>query len=197
MLQISPSRKKKFLTLQQTKKLLKSIDRSTLEGKRDFALISLMVLIGLRNKELIKVERGDLADCCGSHLLWVEEKDVCGKNQHIPLTDELFAVIQEYLSARRAISDSEPLFASHSSKNFGQSLTNRSVSRIIKKRLEYAKINDSRITADSISSTATILNALKEIKLQRKFGIAKSTNIDSILRSLKKIASLNFQLNAK
>ena len=51
--------KKDYLTSKQTAKLLAAIDRSTLKGKRDYAMLSLMVTTGLRTISVIRADIGD------------------------------------------------------------------------------------------------------------------------------------------
>lgn len=173
--------RKDVLSSDQVKRILKAIDRTTLEGKRDFALINLMIWAGLRSLEIIRAMRGDLANCCGTHLLWIQEKGQDGKDEHIQLSDKIFNPIQEYLEARKSTSDTEPLFASHSTRNFGQSLTTRSISRIIKKRLQHAKINTSRISADSLRYTAITLNLLKLATAQQVNTMMSYAEINTML----------------
>lgn len=52
--------KKDPLTVDQVKDLLKNIDRSTLQGKRDHTLLNLLIRTGLRTVEVIRAEVGDI-----------------------------------------------------------------------------------------------------------------------------------------
>jgi integrase/recombinase XerC/integrase/recombinase XerD len=52
--------KKDPLTVDQVKDLLKNIDRSTLQGKRDHTLLTLLIRTGLRTVEVIRAEVGDI-----------------------------------------------------------------------------------------------------------------------------------------
>ena len=51
--------KKDYLTSKQATKLLKNIDRQSLKGKRDYAILSLMITTGLRT---VEVERANIED---------------------------------------------------------------------------------------------------------------------------------------
>lgn len=181
-------RRKESLSAYQVKMILNTIDRTTLDGKRDFALINLMMWTGLRSSEITQILRGDIANCCGSQLLWIPAKGLEGKNESILLSDKLFKPIQGYLQARNSTSDTEPLFASHSKKNFGQPLTVRSVSRIIKNRLNDAKIDSSCISAISLRYTAIRLNLLAWATADQANRIIQSADLNTMLmytRSLK------------
>jgi len=156
--------KKAFLNNEQVEELLKSIDRATVDGKRDYALINLMVSTGIRIIEVQQAKRGDLIDCCDFVVLWAQGKGKDFKNKHIKLEKAIFAPIYEYLDERKLSSDTEPLFASHSKKNFGQSITIRSISRIVKNRLRAIGINNKKISADSLRLTAINLKKITKIK---------------------------------
>lgn len=175
------NRRKESLTGIQVKTILSSIDRTNIEGKRDFALINLMIWTGLRCNEIIKALKGDIANCCGSQLLWVQTKKGIGKDENILLTDKLFGPINDYLEARRSMSDTEPLFASHSKKNFGQPLTTRSISRIIKNRLKDARIDSNRISANSLRYTAVRLNLLSWATPEQASSMIQTADIDTML----------------
>ena len=57
---IDTEHKKDYLTTKQVNKLLGAIDRSTLKGKRDYAMLSLMVTTGLRTISVIRADIGDI-----------------------------------------------------------------------------------------------------------------------------------------
>ena len=153
-------RRKQSLSNQQVKQLLKSIDRNSLDGKRDFSLINFMISTGLRSIEITDIIRGDIANCCGIHVLWVKAKNGNGKDENIILHDTLFKLLINYLEARNSTNDTEPLFASHSKKNFGQPLTTRSIARIIRNRLNSARIDTSKICPASLRYTTIKLKSL-------------------------------------
>ena len=159
--------RKKSLSPQQVKRLFKTIKGATLADKRDYALITLMIETGLRSVDITNIIRGDIANCCGAHVLWIAAKENKGKDKDIHLPGTLFNAINDYLAARKSISDTDPLFASHSKRNFGQPLTLRSVTRIIKKRLNNAELNTVHISPSSLRLTAI------KLKSQRRRGIKR------------------------
>jgi len=57
---VSKEHKKDAFTKKQAKKILDSIDRSTLVGKRDYAILSLMFTCGLRDIEVVRANVEDL-----------------------------------------------------------------------------------------------------------------------------------------
>lgn len=144
------------------KNLLASIDCSTLQGMRDYALINLLIRTGLR---LIEVRRADLADL-EEHdngidtILWIQGKGRGGKDDFVILTPEAFDPIKKYLRERKAKNPKAPLFGSVSDRNRHERLTVESLSRIIKTRLRQAGIDSRRISAHSLRHTFGVL-ALK------------------------------------
>lgn len=151
--------KKESLNNKQIKQLLKSINRDSFDGKRDFALINFMIGTGLRSTEISNIIQGDIANCCGVHVLWITENHSNEKNKDIILSDTIFDSIKTYLEARAPTHDAAPLFASHSKKNFGQPLTNRSITRIIRNRLLAANIDTNNICPASLHYTALKLKS--------------------------------------
>jgi integrase len=68
-----------WLTREQAKELLQVPDRSTLKGKRDYAIIALLVGCALRRRELAMLEMSDIQEREGR---WVIA-DLCGKGNRI------------------------------------------------------------------------------------------------------------------
>jgi integrase len=68
-----------WLTREQAKELLHVPDRSTLKGKRDYAILALLVGCALRRRELATLEMSDLQEREGR---WVIA-DLCGKGNRI------------------------------------------------------------------------------------------------------------------
>jgi len=173
--------KKDALTIEQVKKLLDSIDRSTFDGKRDFAIINLMVRTGLRTIEIIRATKEDISCNQGEYVLWVHGKGRDSKDELVLLTESTLVPIQEYFSSRGNIKEAAPVFASHSSKNFGKMLTTRSISRIVKNRLKNIGIIDNRLTAHSLRHTAITLSLMAGATPQEARALARHSDINTTL----------------
>lgn len=180
-----PSRKRGFrkdaLTIEQAKMILKSINRRTLSGKRDFALINLMIRTGLRTIEIARALREDMRQQGGETVLFIHGKGRDAKDELVLLTEQTLDPITEYLYARGSVKDSDPLFASHSTKNFGCSLTTRSVSRIVKTVLRKVNLDDSRLTAHSLRHTAITFSLLGGATPQEARLMARHADINTTL----------------
>lgn len=180
-----PKRKKGFkkdcLTIEQTKKLLKSIDRKSLTGKRDFAMLNLMVRTGLRTIEIIRATKEDICRQSGETVLYIHGKGRDGKDEIVVLTEHTLAPIKEYLDARKQVKERDPVFASHSTKNFGKKLTTRSISRIVKERLKAIDLDDPRLTAHSLRHTAITFSLLAGATPQEARAMARHSDINTTL----------------
>ncbi len=180
-----PTRKRGFkkdaLTVSQAKMILGSIERKTLTGKRDFALINLMIRTGLRTIEIARALREDMCRQTGEMVLFIHGKGRDAKDELVVLTQATLEPITEYLEARGSIKNEDPLFASHSTKNFGEALTTRSVSRIVKTRFRKVNIDDARLTAHSLRHTAITLSLLAGATPQEARAMARHSDINTTL----------------
>jgi len=141
------------LAITQVKDLLASIDTTTLKGKRDYAMINLMIRTGLRDIEVSRADIGDMRTEQGAMVLWIHGKGRESKDEFVILTPEAEKPIREYLKARGSNKDDEPLFSSTSNRQKGQRMTTRSISRIVKDCLKNIGINNKRITSHSLRHT--------------------------------------------
>lgn len=150
--------KKDYLTSSQVKELLQSIDRSTLKGKRDYAILSLMVTTGLRTISVARANIGDIGTKGGESALFYQGKGHEEKAKYVKLAPPVEKAIREYLRERGEKQEKAPLFASIANKNGGERLTTRSLSRIAKERFISIGLDNNRITAHSLRHTAGTLN---------------------------------------
>lgn len=180
-----PKRKRGFrknsLTINQVKKLLQSIDRSSIIGKRDYALLNLMVRTGLRTIEVSRIVKGDINQQAGESVLLVHGKGRDSNDEIVLLTDFTLEPILDYFNSRKIVKQSDPVFCSHSSKNDGKKLTTRSVSRIVKNRLKLIGIDDSRLTAHSLRHTAITFSLLAGATTQEARILARHSDINTTL----------------
>ena len=89
------------LTLDQAKELLKSIDRTTNEGKRNYALIHLLLTTGLRTIEIERANVEDIRNVANNSVLYVMGKGRDTKDEYVKLTYETLKAINEYLATRK------------------------------------------------------------------------------------------------
>ncbi len=168
--------RKDCLTPGQIRQALDTMDRSTLEGLRDFALLNLLVRTGLRTVEVARAQVGDIRQEAGQAVLWIQGKGRDEKDDFVLLVEDTLEPLREYLAARGPVSAEEPLFVSSSDRNRGEALTTRSISRIVKQALQAVGLNDSRLTAHSMRHTAITLAAAGGASLHQVQAMARHSD---------------------
>lgn len=174
---LSKDHKKDYLTSKQVKKILASIDRSTLQGLRDYAMLSLMITGGLRTIEVSRADIQDIRTVGDDAALFVQGKGREEKEDYVKIQPPVEDAIRDYLRARGVADMKDPLFASTSNNSQGGRLSTRSVSGIVKDRLVAAGFDSSRLTAHSLRHTAVTLSLLGGEDLQRVQQFARHSNL--------------------
>lgn len=152
--------KKDYIPSKQVASLLQGIDRSSLKGMRDYAIISLMVTTGLRTISVVNANIEDIRPAGENMALYYQGKGYNDKAVYVKLAEPVYKAIVEYLKARGEKDTAAPLFGSISNRNEGGRMTTRSVSRLAKEALINAGMDSDRLTAHSLRHTAGTLNLL-------------------------------------
>jgi integrase/recombinase XerC/integrase/recombinase XerD len=173
--------RKECLSNSQIKRVLKEIDQTTIQGKRDFALINLLLRTGLRTIEIQRADISDIVQYVDEAKLYIQGKGRDAKDEYVFVTYTALKPILDYLKLRGQLDDSEPLFASISDRNNGSRMTTRSISRIVKEALIRAGIDDKRLSAHSLRHTAITNALLGGATLQEVKTMARHANINTTL----------------
>lgn len=184
--------RKDTLSQGQLREALSSMELDTLESMRDYAIFNLMARTGLRAIEVSRALVEDIRMESGQEVLWVQGKGRDAKDDFVILTPEALEPIKNYLRARGAVKKEEALFCSHSYRNTGDSLTTRSISRVIKEALKRVGLEDSRLTAHSLRHTAISLSISGGASLQQAQAMARHTDSRTTLiyfHNLERISS--------
>ena len=174
---LDKAHKKDYLTSRQAKNVLTDIDRETLQGKRDYAMLALMITGGLRTIEVVRADVGDIATVGDSTVIYVQGKGRDEKTEYIKLSEPVENAIRDYLRARGNADQSAPLFASTSNNNKGQRMTTRAISGIAKAHMVEAGYNSERLTAHSLRHTAVTLSLLAGKPLEEVQQFARHSNL--------------------
>lgn len=169
--------KKNYLTSRQVKAVLADIDRTTLQGKRDYAMLVLMVTGGLRTVEVERADIGDMQTLGDSTVLYIQGKGRDEKTEYVKLDAHVEAAIRDYLKARGEAKPDAPLFASTSNNNRGKRMTTRAISGIAKAHMVEAGYNSDKLTAHSLRHTAVTLSLLAGQPLEEVQQFARHANI--------------------
>lgn len=176
---VSKGMKKDYLTTGQVKDVLSRIDTETVKGKRDHAIIALMVTCGLRDIEVSRANVADLRTRQNSTVLYIQGKGKDDRESFVVVPDSLETVIRDYLKARGG--NSKALFTSNSNHGKGDRLTTRSISRIVKTAMINAGLDSDRLTAHSLRHTAVTQALIAGQTLQEVQQFARHSNINTTL----------------
>ena len=169
--------KKDYLTSRQVKEVLGSIEQDSLQGLRDYAILTLMVTGGLRDIEVSRADIGDLRTAGEFTVLYVQGKGRQEKTEYVKISPPVEKAIRAYLKARGNAGEEEPLFTSLSNNSKGKRLTTRSISGVVKNRLKEAGYNSERLTAHSLRHTAVTLSLLAGKDITEVQQFARHANI--------------------
>ena len=182
--------KKSYITKDQVSLLLSSIDVDTLVGKRDYAIISLMVRSGVRRVEVCRMVVGDISD--GGDYIAIQRKGMIGKTNKIKLPSKAMDAINDYLVARGDISPISPLFCGGWQHN--TAITDCTLSRMVKRRLSAVGIVGKCYTCHSLRHTAAVLSLKAGASIYDVQQMLGHTSIETTriyLRSIDAEKSLN------
>lgn len=173
--------KRDYLTAEQIRAILTSIDRSTATGRRDYSMFLLMVTDGLRDIEVSRADIADLQTLGGKSVLRVQGKGHSDKDTFVNLSEEVEQAIRESLKDRKNVSECAPLFCSMSNNSNGKRLTTRSISGIIKGRMKDAGYNSDRLSAHSLRHSAVTLALLGGNSIQAVSQFARHSSISTTM----------------
>lgn len=178
---IDREHKKDPLTRNQVKEILSAIDTSTVTGKRDYAILTLMITGGLRTIEVTRANVEDLRTLGDHTVLYIQGKGKAEKATYIKVPPQVEKAIRIYQQARGKADPSEPLFSSTSNNSAGKRLTTRSISGIVKQRMVQAGYDSDRLTAHSLRHTAGTLNLLNGATLEETQQLLRHVDINTTL----------------
>jgi len=173
--------RKEALTPDQARQLLRSIKTKTAIGKRDFAIVNLIINTGLRTIEVIRADRGDIVNRGDATVLYVQGKGRDTKNEYVVLEPFTLAAINRYLQTRGAVTSDAPLFTAAGNRNVNGRMTTRSVSRLAKMAIERVAPGNPRLTAHSLRHTAVTFALLAGATVQEAQAFARHSDINTTL----------------
>lgn len=158
-----PSRHSRtFLTNEELDRLLTSVDRSNLQGLRDYAIIHAMLGCALSERECLLADLGDLTQR-DEYRISVQGKGRKMKDESVTVPQEAVTAIEEYLARRfgdEERSPAAPLFASLSNRTHGQRMTARGIREAVNRWLKASGVKgdrDRRLTPFSLRHTAGLI----------------------------------------
>lgn len=179
---ITRTHKKDALTVDQVQSILQAVDRSTMQGARDYAVLCLMITGGLRDIEIHRANVEDLRTVGLASVLYVQGKGQDEKADYIKIGPETEQAIREYLMLRNQteqVKNDQPLFTSLSNNSILKRLSTRSISGIAKRYLRLIGLDSERLTAHSLRHTAVTLALIGGATLQEASQFARHSDIST------------------
>jgi site-specific recombinase XerD len=162
-LELQPTRAPEVLSHAQVLRLFGSIERSSVRGKRDFAIVQLFVQCGLRLGEVASIRIGDfelserkgiLRVCCGKG----------GRFREVPLNKTARFALSEYLQLKPDLEVTNYLFVSQK----GTPLSKRTIFDVVKKYLGMIGVNDASCHSLRHLFATNLYNKHKDIVLVKE-----------------------------
>lgn len=184
-LKIPKDHKKDDFSIMQARGILERMNRESLQGKRDFAIVNTMMRTGLRDIEVSRACIDDIRNRSGHTVLYVYGKGHDEADAFVILTPKAYEAILDYLRARKAagykVDGSSPLFASYGNRNQDGHMTPRSISRIVKSTLVSAGYDSSRWTAHSLRHSAVSIALAGGASIIDAKDMARHENVETTM----------------
>jgi integrase/recombinase XerD len=146
--------RRKPLKPEQATQLLESIDQSTIIGRRDYAIINLMLRTGLREVEVTRLDMGDFHQYGASWQMRVQRKGQLIKNDTQGITLKTMDPLLAYFNERDQ-DNNEPAFINYSraSNKDDLRMNPKTISYMVKGRLRAIGLDDPLLTGHSLRHT--------------------------------------------
>ncbi len=132
MERVQPYRDTRGISLEQARVLLAQPDRSTLKGKRDYALLLLLLENALRRAEVVALSAEDFDP--EGRAVWIRGKGKGTQRERITLSPGCAVAIREYRDAlpqKLKVNNAKNLFLNVSPAYYGQALSADGLFKII------------------------------------------------------------------
>ncbi|NLN52665.1 MAG: tyrosine-type recombinase/integrase [Clostridiaceae bacterium] len=178
---LNHTHKKDYLTSRQVKNVLQGMERKTKIGKRNYAIVTLMLTGGLRTIEVSRANIEDIRTVRDQSVLFLQGKGRDDRNEYIKLIDQVEDAITDYLKNRDTVDAKDPLFTSSSNNSKGNRLSTRTVSYIAKTAMQQAGYDSDRLTAHSLRHTTATLNLINGGTLEETQQLLRHENISTTM----------------
>ena len=168
---------------------------------RDFAIVNLMLRMGLRTIEVARLNVGWIKTVKGRRRLqvWRKGMDRASNKVTLGMPDPVWEPIREYLETRHDLTDDQPLFVT---KGYGahangkkykahanERMSTRLIQMIVKKGLRAIGLDSHEYSAHSLRHTCAVMMLMKGASIndiQRQLGHATPNTTMIYLKSFEK-----------
>jgi integrase/recombinase XerC len=167
------------LTDNEARRLLAQPDRSTKQGKRDYAILATMLYTAARGIETHRADLSDLDTQGGKLVLMVQGKGHTEKDEILVLIGHAETAVRDWLAVRGTIPGA--LFTSLSNKSQGERLSRSALREIVKKYFAAAGVHGKNKTTHSLRHTA-ITNAIRhDVPMPKVQGMSRHASLDTLM----------------
>ncbi len=174
--------------------LIRAMDGSDQLGKRDLAIVHLMLYAGLSEIEIVRANISDLEHTLYGPHLRVQGKGRRSKDQSVPLEERVTARLNSYLQTRPTRRPTDPMFIVHGRRNAGERLSTRSIRSRISMHLAAAGIAREGVTPHSLTHTAPVIwlnEGVEEDEVSRRMRHGSTATTRISVRKQERLQSRN------
>lgn len=157
------------LSKKQARQLIEAVDTSSNQGKRDYAMLLLLLKTGIRRSECATLRLGDLQEEQG-HAIAILRQTKGNKRCKVKLAVEVRRAIEDYLAAldRTGLADEAPLFVQFRKGDHPQpeGVSSHLIQRVVEKYAALAEL-DLKLTPHGLRATFVTLALEGGAKLQQ------------------------------
>lgn len=157
--------RKEHLNDEEIEKLYTVINTNTITGKRNYAIINLMLRVGLRCIEVSRLRICDITTSKKGSSLLLHRKGDIAPSERIGITLKTLEPILDYLNYRGVKDKEEYVFTSHCSIGEHQ-LTSQGVGYIVASYMKQAGIHSKTKTPHSLRHTAAVKAILRKAPIK-------------------------------
>lgn len=162
--------KKEAFSEDEVRKIIEGIDTTTTKGKRDKALVLLLVTTGIRINEARLIDLQDIETIQGKKRIYIQRKRHSSKDTFVILPEEVETTLNEYLETRPERKQDEPLFLATGNRYKGR-ISETSYSRLLKSIFREQGFDSKKLSGHSLrhSCARAIIHKggdLEEVKIQ-------------------------------
>lgn len=167
------------LTDEEVRRLLECPDRTTTIGRRDYAMLMIMLYTSARGIELHRADTDDLSTEHGKLVLLVQGKGHREKDDILVFNADVESAVRDWIAVRGQVEGA--LFTSFSHRSTGARLSIRSLHWIVKHYFKLSGITGRNKTTHSTRHTA-ITSAIKHgAPLQKVKGMTRHVSMDTLM----------------
>lgn len=147
--------RKSHLNTEEIARLFAVINTDTIIGKRDFAIINLMLRSGVRCVELSRLRVCDVLVSVSRCNILLQRKGDNQRTERLGLTCKSLQPVADYIQYRGVANDKEPVFVSHCTTG-EHGLTAKGISKIVTQYMKEAGVYSAQKTTHSLRHTAAV-----------------------------------------